>query len=220
MDWHEVWAKSMPTATIARKRFSWVLFNRAHQVFATIKQMAAVGGALALALWVIVMSPAVAHAQPLYMPTGNGITCPGGGEVEEVQYVLDPDNSNAYYVCAGGLPQQHLRCQPGFRLNMNSRPPMCFAGVKLFSRDGGGDKLPSSATTTPTTSSGMTPALAPPAPAVSPAGGGARASLRGCIIGLNCGPIAPKHPKQPRLVISETHPSAPGRLDSRVGPSR
>lgn len=220
MDWHEVRAKSMPTATIARNRFSWVLLSRAHQVLATIKRMAAVGGAVAVAGWVIVMSPAVAHAQPLYMHTGNGITCPGGGDVEEVQYVRDPDNSNAYYVCANGLPQQHRRCQPGFRLNMNSRPPMCFAGVKLFSRDGGGDKLPSSATTTPTTSFGMTPALAPPARAVGPTDGRSRASLRGCIIGLNCGPIVPKHPKPPRLVISETPPSAADRFDSRVGPSR
>jgi hypothetical protein len=74
-----------------------------------------------------------------------------------------------------------------------------------FSGDGD-DKLPSSTTTTTTTSFGVTAAPTPAARPADPAGARTPASLRGCIIGLNCGSLGPKHPKKPRLPISQTPP--------------
>jgi len=46
-------------------------------MFAKVKQVAAVGAAVAGVGWVTVVSPAVAHTQPLRIPPGNDITCPG-----------------------------------------------------------------------------------------------------------------------------------------------
>jgi hypothetical protein len=95
-------------------------------MFATIEHVAGVGAAVAGIGWVTVVSPAVPHAQPPPIPAGNDITCPGG-DVAELQYVPDPADSNAYYVCAGGVLQQHLRCpRPLTKLNINTRPPTCY----------------------------------------------------------------------------------------------
>ena len=74
-------------------------------MFAKIKQVAAVGAAVAGVGWVTVVSPAVAHTQPLPIP--QGFTCP---DIAGVQYLRDPDNSNAYYVCVDGQQQDHKRC--------------------------------------------------------------------------------------------------------------
>jgi hypothetical protein len=63
-----------------------------------------------------------------------------------------------------------------------------------FSGDGD-DKLPSNTTTTTATSFDVMPAPTPTA-RPDPVNGGNPASLRGCIIGLNCGPISPKHSKR------------------------
>ena len=93
-------------------------------MFAKIKQVAAVGAVVAGVGWVSVVSPAVAHAQPPRIPPGNDITCPGG-DGGEVQYVPDPDDSNAYYECAGGAVQDHRRCPQVTRLIMGT-PPKCF----------------------------------------------------------------------------------------------
>jgi len=68
-------------------------------MFAKIKQVAAVGAAVAGVGWVTVVSPGVAHTQPLLISQDNNITCP---DTAEVQYVPDPDDSNAYYVCVNG----------------------------------------------------------------------------------------------------------------------
>ena len=101
-------------------------------MFAKVKQLAAVGAAVAGVGWVTVVSPAVAHTQPPRIPPGNDITCPGG-DAADLQYVLDPDNSNAYYVCAGGSVQQHLRCPQVSKLIMGT-PPKCL--------DWGGHHMP------------------------------------------------------------------------------
>ncbi len=92
-------------------------------MFAALKQVAAVGATVAGVGWVAVLSPAVSHTQPPRTLAGNNVTCPDGA-AEEVQYVRDPDDSNAYYVCEGGLPQQHLRCPAVAKLVM-SAPPKC-----------------------------------------------------------------------------------------------
>ena len=54
--------------------------------------------------WLSLAVPAVAQSQPAHVQPPAVISCPGGGAFGGVQYVQDPDNSNAYYVCAGGLP--------------------------------------------------------------------------------------------------------------------
>lgn len=75
------------------------------------------------------------------------------------------------------------------------------AVVFAFGFNGVGyDKLPSTPRMT-TTAFVVTPVPTPPAPPVGVADRKPRASLRGCIVGLNCGPIGPvgpKRPKQPR----------------------
>jgi hypothetical protein len=88
------------------------------------------------------------------------------------------------------------------------------AVVLVVGFGGGGDKLPTSTTTT--TSFGVPPAPPPAAPAVGLADGGTLASLRGCIIGLNCGPIAPKHPQQRRSPISQMPPPVSGHVSPNL----
>ena len=92
-------------------------------MFATIKQAAAIGAAVAGVGWVTSLTPAVAQTQPPRPLAGNNVTCPSGA-AEEVQYVQDPDDANAYYVCADGVEQQHVRCPSIAKLIM-STPPKC-----------------------------------------------------------------------------------------------
>ena len=92
-------------------------------MFARMKQVAAVGAAVAGLGWVSVVSPAVAHTQPPRIPPGNDISCPGG-DAADLQYVPDPEDSNAYYICAGGVPQDHRRCPQVSKLILSS-PPKC-----------------------------------------------------------------------------------------------
>ena len=75
--------------------------------------------------WLSLAVPAVAQCQPAHVQPPAVISCPDGGAFGGVQYVQDPDNSNAYYVCAGGLPQQHPACPANTSLNMNTNPPSC-----------------------------------------------------------------------------------------------
>jgi hypothetical protein len=91
-------------------------------MFAKIKQVAAAGAAVAGVGWVTFVSPAVANAQPLPIPQDNNITCP---DIAGVQYVPDPDNSGAYYVCSDGLQQGHEVCPEATRLDMDTTPPSC-----------------------------------------------------------------------------------------------
>jgi hypothetical protein len=91
-------------------------------MFVKAKQVAAVGAAVAGIGWVTVVSPAVAHAQPPRIPPGNDFTCPN---IPGVQYLQDPDDSNAFYVCADGEQQDHKLCPPDARLAIDLRPPEC-----------------------------------------------------------------------------------------------
>ena len=90
---------------------------------ARIKQVAAVGAAIASAGWMTVVSPAVAYAQPPRIPQGVDFTCPA---VDGIHYVQDPDDSNAYYLCVDGLTKQRLKCPPVAFLIMGT-PPHCHA---------------------------------------------------------------------------------------------
>ena len=91
-------------------------------MFAKIKQVAAVGAAVAGVGWVTFVSPAVANAQPRPIPQDNPITCP---DIAGVRYVSDPDNSHAYYLCADGLQQEHEVCPAATDLDMDKTPPRC-----------------------------------------------------------------------------------------------
>jgi hypothetical protein len=63
-------------------------------MFASVKQAAAAGAAVACVEWVTAMSPVVEYGQPLRIPN-NDITC-RADNVAEVQYVRDADDPNAY----------------------------------------------------------------------------------------------------------------------------
>jgi hypothetical protein len=91
-------------------------------MFAKIKQVAAVGAAIAGIGWATVVSPAVANAQPLPIPQANDITCPN---IAGTQYLPDPDNSNAYYVCADGVQQGYNVCPADTHLETDKTPPQC-----------------------------------------------------------------------------------------------
>ena len=86
-----------------------------------IKQMAAVGAAIASVGWVTVVSPGVADAQPPRIPQDVGFSCP---DVAGIHYVQDPNNSNAYYLCVDGLEKAHNQC-PGTTYLIMSTPPHC-----------------------------------------------------------------------------------------------
>jgi hypothetical protein len=87
--------------------------------------------------WQSVLGPAVAQSQPTVPPTpvpiqpDDPVTCPGGdngGAVSGLEYIADPSDSNAYYICsvgAGSAPQQHLVCPAWATLQMSTTPPMC-----------------------------------------------------------------------------------------------
>ncbi|BBZ12789.1 hypothetical protein MBRA_29840 [Mycobacterium branderi] len=94
------------------------------ELFGKIKQVAGTGAVVVGVGWVSVASLPVAHMQPMRIPTGEFNACPSG-DVAELQYVRDPRDPNAFYVCAGGVPQQHRRCRSGFILNMHRTPPVC-----------------------------------------------------------------------------------------------
>ena len=88
-------------------------------MFAKIKQVAAVGAAVAGVGWVIFVSPAVANAQPP-IPKDNPITCP---DIAGVRHVPDPDNSQAYYVCADGSQQDRKVCPADTYVDMDAKLP-------------------------------------------------------------------------------------------------
>jgi hypothetical protein len=90
---------------------------------ARVKQVAAVGAAIASVGWMTVLSPGVVYAQPPRIPQGVSFTCP---DVAGINYVQDPDDSNAYYLCVDGLTKSHDRC-PGITYLIMSTPPHCQA---------------------------------------------------------------------------------------------
>lgn len=86
------------------------------------RQVAAVGAAIAGIGSVSLSSSAVAYAQPPLISPASEFTCP---DTAGLQYVQDPDDSQAYYVCADGKQQDHQQCRPGAFLNLNVTPPEC-----------------------------------------------------------------------------------------------
>lgn len=90
-------------------------------MFAKIKQVAAVGAAVAGVGWITVVSPDVAHAQPPRIPPGNNFTC---ADIPGDNYVVDPDDSNAYYHCVDGVEEHHEKCPPVSILQIGP-PPRC-----------------------------------------------------------------------------------------------
>ncbi len=86
------------------------------------KQLAAVGAAIASVGWVTIVSPGVGHAQPPRIPQEVGFTCP---DVAGINYVHDPHNSNAYYLCVDGLEKAHNQCPVGITYLIMATPPHC-----------------------------------------------------------------------------------------------
>jgi hypothetical protein len=70
-----------------------------------------------------VVLPTVAEGLPPNIPAPT--ECPMGDAFSGFQYVRDPANNNAYYLCAGGLPQNHVVCPGNTVLNMATNPPSC-----------------------------------------------------------------------------------------------
>jgi hypothetical protein len=89
---------------------------------ARIKQVAAVGAAIASVGWLTVVSPGAAYAQPPRIPQEVNFTCP---DVAGINYVQDPDDSNAYYLCVDGLTKSHNQCPTGLTYLIMSTPPHC-----------------------------------------------------------------------------------------------
>jgi hypothetical protein len=98
-------------------------------MFAQIKQVATIGAAVAGIGWPGIASLAAAYAQPPQIPPGNDVICP---DIAGVQYVLDPENSNAYYVCEDGSQQQHDECPEITKLDMAATPPKCFSNQDMY----------------------------------------------------------------------------------------
>lgn len=90
-------------------------------MLATMKQMAAVGVTVGTVGWVSIVSPAMTYSQPPSIPPEAGVTCPS---VAGISYLLDPDDSNAYYICVDGSAQNHYQCPTITRLIL-ATPPKC-----------------------------------------------------------------------------------------------
>jgi hypothetical protein len=86
-------------------------------VSAKIKQVAAVAGLG----WVTVVTPGVAHAQPPHIPQDPDITCP---DIAGINYVRDPEDLHAFYLCVDGLVRHQFRC-PQVTILIMAMPPKC-----------------------------------------------------------------------------------------------
>ena len=85
-------------------------------MFAKVIQVAAVVGLG----WVTVVSPGVAHAQPPPIPHTD-ITCP---DIAGINYVRDPNDLHAFYLCVDGEQKHHFRC-PSYTVLIMAMPPRC-----------------------------------------------------------------------------------------------
>jgi hypothetical protein len=86
-----------------------------------IKQVAAVGAAAVGLGWVTVVSPGVAHAQPPHIPQGTDNLCP---DIAGINYVRDPEDLHAFYLCVDGLVRHQFRC-PQVTVLVMGIPPKC-----------------------------------------------------------------------------------------------
>ncbi|MDI3313078.1 MAG: hypothetical protein QJR12_01975 [Mycobacterium sp.] len=89
-------------------------------MFAKAIRVAAAGATVCLG-WVTILSPGAARAVPPRMPQDTDFTCP---DIAGINYVADPNDANAYYLCVDGLPQHHYQCPPVTKLIMTT-PPRC-----------------------------------------------------------------------------------------------
>ncbi len=86
------------------------------------RQVAAIGAAIAGIGSASVVGAAVAYGQSLRTSPADEFTCPPG---VGLQYVPDPEDSQAYYVCSDGKQQDHQMCPPGTFLDLRMKPPEC-----------------------------------------------------------------------------------------------
>ena len=66
------------------------------------------------------VNPSLAHAQPPAMQQGD-ITCP---DIAGINYVRDPEDLHAFYLCVDGLERHHFRC-PQVTVLVMGMPPKC-----------------------------------------------------------------------------------------------
>jgi hypothetical protein len=86
------------------------------------KTKAAARGAAVVSLgWVAMVSPGVAQPQPPRMPQGTNFTCP---DIAGINYVRDPEDIHAYYLCVDGLVRHQFRC-PQVTVLVMGFPPKC-----------------------------------------------------------------------------------------------
>ncbi|BCO34892.1 hypothetical protein [Mycobacterium heckeshornense] len=90
-------------------------------MLAHIKQVVAFGIALIGLEWATIASPALLLAQPPRHPHVANVTCP---EIAGINYIPDPDDSNAYYLCVDGLLRNRYQCPRATKLAMTT-PPKC-----------------------------------------------------------------------------------------------
>ena len=86
-----------------------------------IKRLAAVGAAAVGLGWVTVVIPAAAHAVPPHIPQGTDIICP---DIAGINYVRDPEDLHAFYLCVDGSVQHQFRC-PQVTVLVMGIPPKC-----------------------------------------------------------------------------------------------
>jgi phage tail protein X len=70
--------------------------------------------------WLAMVVPSLAHAQPP-MPQGDNFTCP---DIAGINYVRDPDDAHAFYLCVDGLERHQFRC-PQVTVLVMEIPPKC-----------------------------------------------------------------------------------------------
>jgi hypothetical protein len=90
-------------------------------MFAKPKQVAAVGVTVVAVGWVTGVSPGAAHPQPPRMPQDNNFTCP---DIAGINYVRDPEDLHAFYLCVDGLVRHQFRC-PQVTVLVMGIPPKC-----------------------------------------------------------------------------------------------
>lgn len=88
---------------------------------------AAVVAGVAVVLGLVGSAAATAApAGPAPSPAVASSPCPPvTGGANYVRFEPDPANPNAYYVCAGVVPQRHVVCPPNTTLQWIGPPPVC-----------------------------------------------------------------------------------------------
>jgi hypothetical protein len=82
---------------------------------------AAIGLTIVVLGWGAMVNSSVAHPQPPRMPQGDNFTCP---DIAGINYVRDPEDLHAFYLCVDGLEHHHFRC-PQITVLVMGIPPKC-----------------------------------------------------------------------------------------------